>query len=130
MSLYIKMKNSLIVLVSLTLTIMVNRSVPVSAEHDTEHITYSICTRDPGSRVNLRTGPGTNYAIGLEQVGSGGIAVDNAFRQLGYSLSSSDLYAQGFQQYDVVKNEKGEFWSSIGTNQWNAWVRSDFVCPS
>ena len=106
-------------------------SIPVLAQQSTGHIKYySICTRESGSRVNLRTSPGTHYSIGLEQVGSGGRAVDDSFRELGYSLSSDDLHAQEFDRYRVVQNAKGESWSLIGTNQWTAWVRSDFVCPS
>jgi hypothetical protein len=80
--------------------------------------------------VNLRIGPGTNYAKGLVQVGSGGAAVDNYFSSVGYSLAEGDDVAQFLYVAEVVQNQQGESWSMVGTNQWNAWVRSDFVCPT
>ena len=97
---------------------MLSGSIPALAQQSIGNITYySICTRESGSRVNLRTSPGTHYSIGLEQLGSGGTAVDDSFRELGYSLSSDDLHAQEFDRYRVVQNAKGESWSLIGTNQ-------------
>lgn len=102
---------------------------PVLAQQRPDFTFYRICTRDSGSRVNLRTGPGTNYGLGLEQVGSGGMAVVNAFSTRGYSLAQDDELGQQIERFRVVENSRGESWSLVGTNQWTAWVRSDFICP-
>jgi hypothetical protein len=113
----------------LALGFIAGAALPTSAQPTDENPVYQICTRKPGSRVNLRTGPSTSFAVGLEQVGSGGRAVDNTFRELGYSLAQGDVLGDQIDQYQVVQNSQGESWSLVGTNQWVAWVRSDFICP-
>lgn len=83
-----------------------------------------ICTRTPGARVVLRKGPGTNYARGLVMVGSGGRAINDYFQRLNYTIS-------GGEEVSVFSNARGtddRTWYRVGTNQWVAWVRSDFVC--
>lgn len=82
------------------------------------------CAKSQGSTINLRKGPGTNYPKGLVTVGSGGAGVENYFRQRKYTIPSGE-------QVSVFSNSRGtdgRRWYEIGTNQWVAWVRSDFIC--
>ncbi|MEM7712445.1 MAG: hypothetical protein AAF349_02535 [Cyanobacteria bacterium P01_A01_bin.68] len=99
-------------------------SLPASA--DTPDLSIpKICTRQPGSSVNLRKGPGTKFEKGLAQVGSGGESVDDYWRKRGYTIQD------GYKLTYVAKEKKGKdgrIWYEVGTNQWSAWVRSDFVC--
>ncbi|ERN42632.1 hypothetical protein KR51_00006610 [Rubidibacter lacunae KORDI 51-2] len=83
-----------------------------------------ICTRTRGSSVNLRTGPGINYPKGLIQVGSGGERVVARFEQRNYTVSDGELITV----FSSSPAADGSTWLKIGTNQWVAWVRSDFVC--
>ena len=87
---------------------------------------YTVCTREPNGRVNLRTGPGANFDVGLVEVGSGGLAVFQYFEQRNFTIS----HGEEFASYTTVENEDGQQWSKVGTNQWVAWVRSDFLCPA
>jgi len=85
-----------------------------------------ICTREPSANVTLRTGPGINHPRGLVQVGSGGSRVDNYFRQRNYTVQDGEQVSV----YSRTDGTDGKVWYEIGTNQWVAWVRSDFVCRS
>jgi hypothetical protein len=85
---------------------------------------YTVCTRDENGRVNLRTGPGTEFEVGLVDVGSGGLAVIRHFEQRNFTIS----HREKFTVYSTAENEHGEQWYKVGTNQWIAWIRSDFVC--
>lgn len=83
-----------------------------------------ICTRTQGSSINLRKGPGSNFPKGLTMVGSGGERVENYFRQRNYTIPDGE-------QVSIFSRTRGNdeyVWYKIGTNQWSAWVRSDFVC--
>lgn len=123
------MKNNWFTLSLLVTGMVIGGVLPAIAQQNADYIFYNICTRQPGARVNLRTGPGINHAVGLEQVGSSGRAVVDAFRERGYALAQGDELGQRIDQYRVVQNSRGESWSLVGTNQWNAWVGSDFICP-
>lgn len=92
---------------------------PISAYADLERV----CSRGR-NRVNLRTGPGRSYPQGLVEVGSGGVAVDNYFRQRNYTISNGEQVSI----FDNTRGTDGYTWYKVGTNQWVAWVRSDFVC--
>lgn len=85
---------------------------------------YRTCTRDEAKSVSLRTGPGTKYPKGLVQVGSGGAAIDNYFRQINYKVPVGEQVSI----FAKTRDTNGFIWYEIGTNQWVAWVRSDFVC--
>jgi len=52
-----------------------------------------ICTREQGSSVSIRTGPGANYPKGLVMVGSGGQAVANYFENRNYTVPDGELLA-------------------------------------
>ncbi len=84
-----------------------------------------ICTRERGSKVTLRVGPGLKHRRGLVEVGSGGFRVDNYFRQRNYTVQDGEEVTIGSK----VEAKDG-VWYEVGTNQWVAWVRSDFVCQS
>ena len=88
---------------------------------------YEICTSSGSGAVNVREGPGTNYPKGLVQVGSGGNAIDESFRNRNYTLKDG---SSSFTIFSVrVEEGSGRAtWANIGNNQWEAWVRSDFVC--
>lgn len=95
-------------------------SFPISASANSSRI----CTQTRASSVSLRTGPGTNYARGLVEVGSGRDAVNNYFRQRNYTIPDEE-------QVSIFSSTRGtdkRTWHRVGTNQWVAWVRSDFVC--
>ncbi|HEY9638675.1 MAG TPA: hypothetical protein V6D14_35155 [Coleofasciculaceae cyanobacterium] len=94
--------------------------IPLSASADSSRI----CTRTQGSSVVLRTGPGTSYPRGLVAVGSGGKAVNNYFQQRNYTISSGEQVSI----FSTTRGTDGRTWYRAGTNQWVAWVRSDFVC--
>lgn len=94
--------------------------LPASANDNSSRI----CTRTRDSSVSLRTGPGTNYPRGLVMVGSGGKAVDNYFRQRNYIVSDGEQVSIS----SSTRVADGRTWHRVGTNQWVAWVRSDFVC--
>lgn len=85
-----------------------------------------ICTRDPGAKVTLRTGPGIDHPRGLVEVGSGGAAVDNYFRQHNYTVEDEEEVSV----FSKTHGTDGRVWYVVGTNQWAAWIRSDFVCQS
>lgn len=87
---------------------------------------YTVCTRDANGRVNLRTGPGTSFDVGLVQVGSGGSGIVQYFEQRNFTIS----HGENFFEFSTVENEDGQQWSKVGTNQWVAWVRSDFLCSA
>jgi hypothetical protein len=53
-------------------------------------VSARICTRDPDSNVTLRTGPGIDHPMGLVQVGSGGVKIDNYFRQRNYTVEDGE----------------------------------------
>lgn len=89
-------------------------------------VSARICTRDPGSNVTLRTGPGIDHPKGLVQVGSGGARVDNYFQQRNYTVEDGEEVSV----FSKTHGTDGRVWYEIGTNQWVAWVRSDFVCQS
>lgn len=93
---------------------------PTSANDNSNRI----CTKTQGSSVSLRTGPGTNYSRGLVEVGSGGDAVNNYFRQRNYTVSDGEQISI----FSSTRGTDGRTWHRVGTNQWVAWVRSDFVC--
>lgn len=61
-----------------------------------------ICTREPGSSVSLRKGPGTEFEKGLVQVGSGGKGVDDYFRERGYTIQD------GSELIYVSEEKKGK----------------------
>lgn len=76
-----------------------------------------ICTQTRGSSVSLRTGPGTNYARGLVEVGSGGDAVNNYFRQRNYTIPMEKkfLSSQVFRvQADVLGIKLGQINGLLG----------------
>ena len=83
-----------------------------------------ICTRSPGSRVNIREGPGDEYPKGLVQVGSGGASVVEFFEEHNFTVSDREKISV----YSRTHGTDGYVWYKLGTNQWVAWVRSDFVC--
>ena len=111
-------KKFLVGVSSIALTI--SPFLPVSANDDSNRI----CTRTRGSSVSLRTGPGTNYPKGLVEVGSGGEAVNNYFRQRNHTVSDGEQVSI----FSSTRGADGRTWHRVGTNQWVAWVRSDFVC--
>ena len=85
-----------------------------------------ICTRKPNSSVTLRIRPGINQPSGLVMVGSGGVAVDNYFRQRGYTVQDGERISVSSR----AEGTDNRVWYKVGTNQWVAWVRSDFVCQN
>ncbi|MBD1842633.1 hypothetical protein H6F89_04250 [Cyanobacteria bacterium FACHB-63] len=85
---------------------------------------HRICTRTPGSRVTVRTGPGTNHAPGLVMVGSGGKKVDDFFRRNNYTVADGEQVSV----FSSARGTDGQTWKKVGTNQWVAWVRGDFAC--
>lgn len=93
---------------------------PLKARADGDRI----CTRTSGSSVTLRTGPGTDYPPGLLEVGSGGAAVDRFFRQRHYTIADGEQISVFSSTY----GSDGRVWLRVGTNQWVAWARADFVC--
>lgn len=93
---------------------------PLSANADSGRI----CTQKQGSSVNLRTGSGTNYPRGLVQVGSGGVRVNNYFRERNYTVP----HGEQVSIFRRTRGTDGYIWYELGTNQWVGWVRSDFVC--
>ena len=86
--------------------------------------TNQICTRTMGSSVALRTGAGSKFARGLVMVGSGGKAVDQFFRKKNYTIANGEQVSVFFSS----RGADGRIWRKVGTNQWVAWVREDFVC--
>ena len=95
-------------------------SVPLTARADTSYI----CTRDRNSSVNLRTGPGTHHPKGLAEVGSGGQQVFQFFESRGFTVPSGEVVTV----FESTRTRSGDLWHKVGTNQWVAWVRADFVC--
>lgn len=95
-------------------------SCPGYAEADLSRI----CTPTGDSNVVLRKGPGINYSRGLASVGSGGPKVDRYFRQRNYTISAGEPVSV----FSSIRDREGRMWHQVGTNQWTAWVRSDFVC--
>lgn len=93
-----------------------------TASADLDHI----CTRTPGSSVTLRKGPGTSFAPGLIMVGSGGKKVDDFFRGNGYTIADGEQVRVSSSERDT----DGQIWKKVGTNQWVAFVRGDFVCSA
>jgi hypothetical protein len=89
-------------------------------------VSARICTRDPDSNVTLRTGSGIDHPMGLVQVGSGGVRIDNYFRQRNYTVEDGEEVSI----FSKTHGTDGRVWYEIGTNQWVAWVRSDFVGQS
>jgi len=89
-------------------------------------VSARICTRDPGSNVTLRTRPGIAHPRGLVQVGSGGARVDNYFQQRNYTFEKGEEVSV----FSKTHGTDGRVRYEIGTNQWVAWVRSDFVCQN
>ena len=85
---------------------------------------YYICTCDEGSHVVLRTGAGTEFDRGLVLVGSGGARISSYFSARNFTVPSGEA----IEVFDVRNNGAGESWAKVGTNQWVAWVRGDFVC--
>jgi uncharacterized protein YgiM (DUF1202 family) len=68
--------------------------------------TLRICTRDGNGRLNMRSGPGTNYRVVYQ--------VPN--RALVSVVNSTDTSYGGYYWYQVV------FRNQVG------WVRGDFLC--
>lgn len=101
-------------------------SSTISPRSPVESVQYRICTRDPGSRVTLREGAGTNHSRGLVEVGSGGAAVYNWFQQQNFT-AQDDTEVSVFSSAQSLDRQ---MWYLVGDNQWTAWVRADFVCPS
>lgn len=95
---------------------------PISASAESGRI----CTREPGSRVTLREKPGTDQPRGLVQVGSGGIAVYNSFKKTNFTAEDGVQVSI----FSTTRGTDGKVWHKVGTNQWVAWVHSDFVCQS
>jgi hypothetical protein len=93
---------------------------PISARADLDRI----CTRQPNSRVTLRQGPGVDYERGLVEVGSGGEAVYRSFEAVNFTV----LDREEISVFSMTHGTDGRIWYKVGTNQWVAWVRSDFVC--
>lgn len=85
-----------------------------------------ICTRTPGTRVTIRKGAGTNHAPGLVMVGSGGKKVDDFFRRNNYTVADGEQISV----FSSAPGTDGQTWKKVGTNQWVAWVRGDFVCSA
>ncbi|MGK7889458.1 MAG: hypothetical protein AB4042_08990 [Leptolyngbyaceae cyanobacterium] len=75
-----------------------------------------ICTREPGSRVNLREGPGAEYPKGLMQVGSGGIGIIRHFEAEDYTVPDGEFISVFSSEY----GEDNSLWHQVGTNQWVA----------
>jgi hypothetical protein len=95
-------------------------SVPLAAEA----FDARVCTREPGSRVVLREGPGIDYQRGLVAVGSGGTMVLNSFQEQGFAVRDGEEISI----FSYTHGTDGRIWYQVGNNQWVAWVRSDFVC--
>ena len=107
-------------LLSLSTVVIAVIFFPLSAKAELNRI----CTRQPGATVTLRKAPGSKYPKGLVQVGSGGQKVENYFRQRNYTLPDGEEVSS----FTSRRSRDGYSWSLVGTNQWQAWVRSDFVC--
>lgn len=91
---------------------------------EAQAVSHEICTREPGSWVALREGPGTNYSRGLVQVGSGGEGVVQYFESRNYTVPDGEVIGV----FNSIEDTNGDVWHEVGTNQWLAWVRFDFVC--
>ncbi len=107
-------------LLSLSTVVITVIFSPLSARAELSRI----CTREPGTTVTLRKAPGSNYSKGLVQVGSGGNYVNNYFKQRNYTLPDREEVSS----FRSRLGRDGYSWSLVGTNQWQGWVRSDFVC--
>ena len=103
-------------LVSVSVLVMTVIFFPLTAKAEV------ICSQ---GGATLRKGPGTNYSKGLVVVGSGGSQVNNYFKKRGYTVPNGE---QVFTSQQRQGKDDGKTWYLVGTNQWNAWVRSDFVC--
>jgi hypothetical protein len=83
-----------------------------------------VCTKTKGSSVALRTGAGGSFPRGLVMVGSGGKAVDQFFRKKNYTIADGEQVSV----FSSSRGADGRTWRKVGTNQWVAWVREDFIC--
>jgi hypothetical protein len=85
---------------------------------------HYVCTCDEGSSIVLRTGAGSDFDRGLVLVGSGGPRISDYFSARNFTVPRGEA----IEVFDVRNNAAGERWAKVGTNQWVAWVRGDFVC--
>lgn len=102
------MKNVLTCLILITAVI----SYPFNASAEFK----LICTRSRGATVNLRKGPGTNYPLGLTQVGSGGMKIVNFFKQRRYQAITGERVMISKK----TRGTDGYIWYKVTTNQWVA----------
>jgi len=75
--------------------------------------TASLVANNPNARINLRSGPGTN------------------FKSLGYGLVGDYIYilATNPPEADYAKDRQGYFWYRVGFPRSGAqgWIREDFL---
>ncbi|MEW5861183.1 MAG: SH3 domain-containing protein [Cyanobacteriota bacterium] len=112
----------LVAITGLVATLMLSVA-PASAQSEIPESKMSYCMgtligKTPGSRINLRSGPGTNY------------------QQEGYGLVGDRVHILRYpggtaQDLLIGEDSQGSSWYSVGFPESGAtgWVREDFISP-